>query len=226
MKPPRQPKGDLTRRHVLETALKLFRRRGFERTTMRDIARAAGLSLGAAYHYFRSKEALVEAYYGWMQSEHERLAREAGAPGDDLPARIRTLFRTKLDLLRRDRKLLAALFAHLGDPAHPLSLLGRRTAALRERSIALFTAAFDGPEVSAGHRALWGRALWLAHLGVFLFFVHDNSPGNIRTGKLVDGLVDFIASAVPLLSHPFAAPLRDRFLGLLASLELGRGSKP
>jgi hypothetical protein len=161
-----------------------------------------------------------------MQGEHERLVREAGAPGDDLSTRIRTLFRTKLDLLRRDRKILAALFGNLGDPSHPLSLFGRQTAALRERSIALFTGAFDGPEVSAGHRALWGRALWLAHLGVFLFFIHDNSPGQVRTGKLVDALVDFIATAVPLLSHPLATPLRERFLGLLASADLARGSKP
>ena len=70
-------KGEATRQHVLETALKLFRRRGFERTTMRDIAERAGLSLGAAYHYFRSKDELVVAYYEWMQAEHERLAQAA-----------------------------------------------------------------------------------------------------------------------------------------------------
>jgi AcrR family transcriptional regulator len=93
-------KGEITRQTILDTALRAFRRRGFERTTMRDIAEAAGLSLGAAYHYFASKEALVGAYYEWMQSEHERLAAAAVEPGADLETRLRSLFLTKIELLR------------------------------------------------------------------------------------------------------------------------------
>src|SRR5687768_5234113 len=118
-------KGEATRRHVLETALKLFRRRGFERTTMRDIAEAAWLSLGAAYHYFPSKDSLVVAYYEWMQAEHERLAQAACPPDADLRTRLSTLLCTKLDLLGGDRKLLAALFGNLGDASHPLSVFSK-----------------------------------------------------------------------------------------------------
>ena len=59
---PQRAASEQTRRQVLDTALALFRKRGFEQTTMRDVAEAAGLSLGAAYYYFKSKEALVGAY--------------------------------------------------------------------------------------------------------------------------------------------------------------------
>ena len=186
---------------------------------MRDIAQAAGLSLGAAYHYFPSKDALVQAYYEWMQGEHERLAQAASAPEGDLRTRISALLLTKLDLLRRDRKLLAALFGNLGDPSHPLSLFGRQTAVVRERSIAQFVAVFDEPGVPEELRALLGRALWLAHLGVFLFFIHDSSPNQARTHELVETLVDLVASGVPLLAHPLAAPIRSRLLALMAELD-------
>ena len=64
-----------TRQRVLAAALKLFRRRGFDRTTMRDVAEEAGMSLGAAYYYFASKEAIVLAYYDEQQQGHARLAR-------------------------------------------------------------------------------------------------------------------------------------------------------
>ena len=57
----RRSDGEQSRTNILETALRLFRERGFDETTMRDIASACGLSLGAAYHYFPSKEALVLA---------------------------------------------------------------------------------------------------------------------------------------------------------------------
>lgn len=219
---PRSGKGAATRERVLETALAQFRRRGFARTTMRDIADAAGLSLGAAYHYFRSKDALVLAYYEWNQAEHERLAQAACPPGADLRTRLSSLFRTKLDLLRRDRRLLAALFGNLGDVSHPLSVFSKNTAAIRERSISLFVAVLDEPSVPDDLRGLLGRALWLAHLGVLLFFIHDGSPKQARTRELVDALVDLVASGIPLLIHPLAAPIRARFLDLVSEFDATR----
>ena len=192
---------------------------------MRDIAEAAGLALGASYHYFPSKDALVQAYYEWMQGEHERLVHAASAPEADLRAVISTLLFTKLDLLRRDRRLLGALFGDLGDASHPLSLFGRKTAAVRERSIRQFVAAFEDPLVPEEIRGLLGRTLWLAHLGVLLFFIHDSSPNQTRTRKLVDRLVDLVASGVSLFAHPLAAPIRTQLLDLVAELDPTQGAK-
>lgn len=45
---------------VLEVALRLFSQQGFRGTSMRDIATAAGLSIGNVYHHFVNKEALFE----------------------------------------------------------------------------------------------------------------------------------------------------------------------
>ena len=68
-------KSDETRARILETALALFRERGYEETTMRAIAEQADVSLGNAYYYFRSKEQLIQAFYGQTHREHaERCA--------------------------------------------------------------------------------------------------------------------------------------------------------
>jgi AcrR family transcriptional regulator len=212
-------KGEATRQRVLAAALRLFRRHGFERTTMRDIARATGLSLGAAYHYFPSKDDIVRAYYEWMQTEHERLARPALSSGADLRGKLQALFDSKLDLLHHDGKILGALFGHLGDPSDPLSVFGKKTAAIRARSIALFVAAFEGPEVPRELREMLGRVVWFAHLGVFLFSIHDASPGRARTRRLVAALVDLVAGGAPLLAHPMATPIRRRFVRIMSELE-------
>jgi AcrR family transcriptional regulator len=211
-------KGERTREHVLGTALELFRRRGFERTTMRDIAGAAGLSLGAAYHYFASKEALVGAYYEWIQDEHERLVAQHDDPDATLETRVRVALTTKLELMKDDRKVLGALFANLGDPSHPLSLFGKKTASVRERSVATFVRVFDVPTVPAELRAPLGHALFLAHLGVFAFFIHDGSRKAERTRKLVESLVELVARAVPFLAHPLALPARERLFELMSEL--------
>src|SRR5512146_1020241 len=69
-------KGQATRAQLLEIGLRLFRQKGFEATTMRDIAAAAGMSLGAFYYYYPSKDSVVLDYYRRVQDEH--VARVAG----------------------------------------------------------------------------------------------------------------------------------------------------
>ncbi len=49
------------RRQILTAAYRCFGERGFHKTTMRDICRAADLSAGAVYNYFSGKEEIVEA---------------------------------------------------------------------------------------------------------------------------------------------------------------------
>src|SRR5258708_27992786 len=71
-------KAEETRERILASALELFRVRGFDATTMRDVASEAGGAPGAAYHYFGSKQDLVMALY-------QQTAREMAAA---LPAEL------------------------------------------------------------------------------------------------------------------------------------------
>jgi len=54
-------KSDITRRRVLEVTSDLFRRNGYQATSMRDIATALGMKSGSLYYYYESKEALLAA---------------------------------------------------------------------------------------------------------------------------------------------------------------------
>jgi AcrR family transcriptional regulator len=63
-------KGDQTKALILETALDMFRERGYDETTMRAVAQKAGVSLGNAYYYFRSKEYLIQAFYQRVHDSH------------------------------------------------------------------------------------------------------------------------------------------------------------
>src|SRR5438445_2713544 len=73
----RAPKSEQTRALILETALRLFRERGYDRTTMRAIAEEAGVSVGNAYYYFASKEHLVQGFYDRIAEEHRDRLPEA-----------------------------------------------------------------------------------------------------------------------------------------------------
>jgi AcrR family transcriptional regulator len=52
------------REHIVQAAMRVFARKGFMRATNKDIATEAGITPGLIYHYFNSKEALLEAVIG------------------------------------------------------------------------------------------------------------------------------------------------------------------
>ncbi len=54
---------DVRRQQIIDAAYRCFARKGFHQTTMRDIYAEAGLSPGAIYHYFDSKEEIIEASF-------------------------------------------------------------------------------------------------------------------------------------------------------------------
>src|SRR5258705_2893822 len=113
---PQRAGSEETRRQILETALALFREHGFEETTIRDIAGRAGLSLGAAYYYFKSKEAIVGAYYDYVQQEHATRAHDAFSRGGGLRDRLPAALHSKIDIMQEDRRLLRALFPYGAQP--------------------------------------------------------------------------------------------------------------
>ena len=140
-------KSEETRTRILEAALALFRKRGFEKTTMRDIAEASGVALGAAYYYFDSKDELVMGFYERAQRELDPLLEAALAKTNGLEERLRAVIEVKLQYFAPNRKLMGALSAHI-DPQHPLSPFSEQTRAIRERDIGFLSAAVDGSKIS------------------------------------------------------------------------------
>ena len=212
---PQRASSEATRRQIVETALALFRERGFDETTMRDIAGRAGLSLGAAYYYFKSKEAIVGAYYDYIQEAHQSRAREVCAKAHDLRGRLRAALHAKIDILQQDRRLLRALFRYGGEPSHPLSWFGPATRQQRELSIAVFAEAIGDERLPPDVRDAAPTLLWTLHMGVLLFFLYDASPGERRTRRLIDQAVDFVVDAKRVAASPLLRPIRRRVFGIL-----------
>lgn len=213
-------KSDATREHILDTAIGLFRKNGFDETTMRHVASEVGVALGLAYNYFPSKEALVMAYYERVQHEHRILAQEKLMHTRGLRDRLAMLLHTKLDILRDDRKLLGALFRYTGNSEHPLSFLGTATAPLRADCMSLFAEAVEPERLPEDLRNLLPLALWALHMGVLLYFLYDSSRNLKRTRKLVDRSVEMTTSFLKLAKFPLLRPARRAVMGLLRDAEL------
>jgi len=211
-----EAKRDATRRLLLTRALALFQNKGVEATTMRDIAKAAKLSLGAAYYYFPSKEALVFAYYEDNQAQLEHRARPTGT----LRERLGDLFHAKLEGIRPHRAMLASIVSHLVNPGDPLSAFSSQTRSVRDRSLALWTRELDGAVPSAAVPVV-ANALWLLTLAAMLVYINDDTPGERRTHGLVDDGLDMVVPLLPLLGTPPGLALVQRITRSLDSAGIG-----
>jgi AcrR family transcriptional regulator len=218
------PKGEATRDRIRDAALALFRRDGFDAATMRDIAAASGVALGAAYHYFPSKDAIVLAYYDQAQAQHSARVAAELPTSRALRARLGIVFHSKLDLLEPDRKLMGALLRYTGSPDHPLSFLGRSTQQLREESVALFARALDEEPLPPDVRAIAPLALWALHMGLLLYFLYDRTPHQIRTRRLTDKALDAVVRFLAIAKLPIFRPIRRRVIAMLAEAGLTTGA--
>jgi AcrR family transcriptional regulator len=212
---PKRNASEETRRLIFDTALALFRERGFEETTMRDIAGRAGLAVGGAYYYFKGKEAIVGAYYDYVQHEHLTRSREAFAQATDLRGRLCAAFHTKIDIMQDDRRLLRALFRYGGDPEHPLSWFGPATREQRQFSINVFAEALEGERLPDDVHEVAPLLLWTLHMGILLFFLYDNSANERRTRALIDAAVDFAVDVRRLATSALLRPMRRRVINIL-----------
>ena len=63
-------KSEITKNRLYEVAVNQFSEAGFDNTTMRGIAREAGIAPGAIYYHFDSKESLIFEYYKQSHQDH------------------------------------------------------------------------------------------------------------------------------------------------------------
>jgi AcrR family transcriptional regulator len=201
-------KSEETRNRILEAALGVFRERGFERATMRDIAVEAKVAVGAAYYYFESKDAIVMAFYERSQSEMRPRIEALLDESNTLEARLRAIISTKFEVFGPNRKLLGALSAH-ADPEHPLSPFSEETRAIREQDLSFFVRAVgeSGVKVPANIKPYLPRLLWMYQMGLILFWVYDHSEGQRRTMILYDKTLKMLLVTLKLAGIPLLRPL-------------------
>ncbi|MBZ5529988.1 MAG: TetR family transcriptional regulator [Acidobacteriia bacterium] len=214
------PRAEDTRRRIYEAALEMFREKGFEQTTMRDIAAKAEVALGAAYYYFSAKEGIVLAFYQDLQeSSHESILQAMGAH-KKLKERLRCVFEKRFDSLMPNRKFCDALFRHAPDSSDPLSPFSAETRPIRERAIEHLREAVDGSEIKvpADLKPQLPFLLWLYQMGLILFWLYDRSPRQQRTEKLMDKSLNLVVNLLRISSLPLMKPLRKMMLELVETM--------
>lgn len=213
-------KGERTRARILEAALDLCREHGYEKTTMRAVAKAAGVSLGSAYYYFQSKEHLIQAFYAQTHSEHLEVCMPLLADEKSFRRRLEIVLQTKIDTSTPYHHFAGVLFRTAADPESPLNPFSDASAPLREESTGLFARVIEDSDLRPGKllRPHLPRLLWTYQMGVILFWIHDRSADCKRTRMLIQTTTKLVGQLVRIAGLPPLRPVLRSVLGLLDDL--------
>jgi AcrR family transcriptional regulator len=192
---------------LLKAALEVFARNGYRNTTLEEIGEAAGVTKGAIYHYFATKESLllgvIEHYQTMAFSRAEEAIRSRRLPAS---TRIRLLIRKVFSDTEGRRDLLALLVRGVTQeipsvherwmrgPAHLWALLAKLVEEGKARGE--FRADADG---EVGARVLVSglmlQLMWQLHADTMPAIAMDSD-------RLIDSSVEmFLESLRPRAQH-------------------------
>jgi AcrR family transcriptional regulator len=108
-----------SRQEILRTAARLFQQKGYDATSMNDVAAALKLSKGGLYHHFQSKdEILFEIMNHAMEITQERVLNPVRGIADP-EERLRTLIRLHIEVVLSPRDREITVMLHENHPLPP-----------------------------------------------------------------------------------------------------------
>ena len=106
------------RRQILDAAVKVFATSGFHGARVGDIAEEAGVAYGLVYHYFKSKEELLETIFRDTWTQMLARVREVEGSGVDASEQVRQVTALLLRTWRRDPDLVRVLVREVTRSPH------------------------------------------------------------------------------------------------------------
>lgn len=210
----RTAKAEQTRQRILDSALTLFAVKGYERTTMREIAAEAGCSLGLAYRYFAGKEDMILELYRCLAASLDQQVEDL--PKTSLADRFLRVMQAQLALMAPYRETLGALFGAALNPRSRVGVFGESTADVRRQSRQVFvmvaSGAKDAPRVSQLDDI--STLLYGLHMLLLLFWL-QNRRQDTRT---IDEALSFVRDLLALLLPLFKLPPFSSMLARLARI--------
>jgi AcrR family transcriptional regulator len=183
-----------TRLRILQAAASLFMSDGWQNTTTRGIAQAAGIATGTLFNYFPTKEAIAASLMAEALEQAGEEFRSGRNAENSLEADLFSLIWCGLRGLREFRRFLAPAAETIFSP------LARQSPdspgdAIRVDHLELVQSIVTSHGLPASLPVVTVQLYWTLYLGVFAYWAADESPGQEDTLALLDqSLKLFVAS--------------------------------
>lgn len=210
-----------TKQRILEVAMKLFLEKGFEKATMRKIAELAHLTPGATYYHFQTKQHIIFHYYEQSYEDQLEASWHILQKEDNLEARIAGVIKAHINVAQPFHEVSKELFKIASDPEHALSPFSAESKPLRDKNIASFEEVIDGARerIPSILRPKLPELLWLYKIGIILYWVHDNSPEQVKTYQLIDKSANIVVKLIKAYKVPMLRRFMDEMINLVGEFK-------
>lgn len=198
---PRNVSTQYTRKRILDASFQLFIDNGFHGSSMRRIARSAGVSLGNLYNYFDGKEALFAAVLFEFHPYHQILPALQAARGETVEDLVRDAARQLVTHLGGHPEFLNLMFIELIEleGQHMPALVGT----IMPQVLSALEPLTEQTESRAGERLrpISGPLLMRAFIGLFFsYYVTEmffaGAPGGWQDPHGLETFVDIFLHGV------------------------------
>lgn len=174
-----------TRHRILEAAMSLFTSDGWQNTTTRGIAIAAGIATGTLFNYFPTKEAIAATLIAGALERASDECRNGLIEESSLEGDLFTLIWSGLRNLREYRRFLGQAADTIFSP---LARQSPESAgdAVRVDHLELVEEIVTAHGFPPPRSVVTMQLYWTLYLGVFAFWAADDSPGQEDTLALLD----------------------------------------
>src|SRR6202161_3294618 len=181
-----------SRQEILRTAARLFQQRGYDATSMNDVAAALKLSKGGLYHHFQSKdEILYEIMNHAMQITEERVLNPVRGIAD-AEERLRALIRLHIEVVLSPRDREITVMLHENHPLPP-SLRKRINARKKDYIHFLENLMAELQNKARQSRSVQDKAAAFALLGMINWIYQWSKPeGELQANNLVPQFTDLL----------------------------------
>lgn len=184
------------RLRLLEAAVDVISEKGFDKASMREIAKRAGLSDATIYNYFSTKEKLL---YGYCEQVQKLVMAELKAVEDfheySLRDQLHLLVETELRMWLPAREFLQEVFAQTyAAPTVGFELLADSKSLLKIMVVDLIDAAIEAGEMpEQPYQDLLPVLFWDYQTAILAYWLKDTSDEFANTTQLVDQSTDIVA---------------------------------
>ena len=190
---------DRRRKQIIDGAIKVFTAMGFHRATVREIAEAAGLTMGSLYNYITSKKDIIYIVYDYITRVLRDEMREAISGIEDPEERLKAALNQNLSAVYQNQEIIMFIYKESAslDKESLYTVLARETEYI-ELFEGLLRERFKGQDVNEEHLHL--AADLLSYIPVIMTFRRWSLKRRFESMDIVmKGILDFVLHGIEFI---------------------------
>lgn len=217
------------RNRIYETAISLISTQGFEKTTMRQVAKELGVAVSGIYYHFPAKEHIIYEFYQQNNADHVKALGDYFQNETSFRKRLHHYLKSRIDSAEAYKEVSKSLFKHAAHPDSPLSPFSEQSKELRVETLEFLEEMISGSDDSFPQeiREDLPEYVWMMLMGTILYWLFDRSENSQKTHSLINQVVPLVDGLNQFLQSPMAKPFKPMITTIMQQFrpQLGRTKK-